>query len=104
MQRGSKEEIQSVYGPVYLTHDAEQAFLAYDADADWQRVRTNGTVFAIGYEPWLMLGGYSRKEGWQTVEDAELVALLASTSRTSLPGAPVVCPKEPPCFPPWTNG
>ncbi len=67
--------IQQPYGPEYLTRDAQLALMAWEGhEGAWQEIRTNGAWYVVGYDPWMLLGGYGRKEGWVTcTEDMPMI-------------------------------
>lgn len=64
-------------GPVCLTDDPQQALAAWETD-DWQWIRTDGTQYAVGYEPTVFQDGRGSADGWCETSPEELEALLAA--------------------------
>jgi hypothetical protein len=63
-------------GPVYLTEFPWQALAAWEVDeAQW--IRTDGTQFAVGYEPIVFQDGRGSMDGWEETSPEELEARLA---------------------------
>jgi hypothetical protein len=67
-------------GPVCLTDDPQQALAAWQAD-EHQWILTDGSSYAIGYEPTLLGDGRKQDARWRDCYVDELEALLAQAVR-----------------------
>jgi hypothetical protein len=61
-------------GPVSLTDCPWQALAAWEVD-EAQLIRTNGTQFAVGYEPLVFADGRGSQRGWEETSPEALETL-----------------------------